>query len=710
MTAELHVLLVEDSEPDARLVAEDLHDAEPGAVELTVHETLAGACAHVETQRTDCVLLDLSLPDAFDLQGVDALRELRPDVPIVVLSGATRDGLAVRAVQSGAQDYLLKGETSGPLLLRSIRYAMERKQSERRLTTLAMSDALTGLPNRTLLLERAHAALDEMRRTIDQGAQAPAVGLLFLDLDRFKLVNDSLGHAAGDELLMGVSRRLRTAVRPDDTVARFGGDEFAVLCAELKDPAELDAIAARVAAALAEPMTVAGTEIFPSVSIGKATASGREDSPERLLQEADAGMYRAKAEGRGPGARQDPGTAGGADHALRTESELHHALLREELVVHYQPQVPLSGTGGICRVEALLRWDHPVRGLVGPDEFLDTAKDTGLIGRLGEWVLQESCRQLAAWRAAGLGPTMTLAINLSPRELDDPTLPTRVSAALAAHGLEPECLMFEIDEAALAEAGGVAAQRLEALKALGTKVAIDARLALAWATGALALDHVAVDALKLDRRFVAQMGTDPQARRMVTAVLGMASSLGLQAIAEGIEDEGQARELAALGCELGQGHAFAPASTPSAIAALLAQDDSAEQARIRVFLCDDAEDLRHLLRSFLEWAGDVTIVGEAGDGEGLTAAVRAAAADIVLLDLSMPKVDGLEALADLRADQRDVGIIVLSGFEAHQMEAKALALGADRYLTKASGMEDVRTAVRALAATRRGPKSLLEAA
>jgi CheY-like chemotaxis protein len=249
---------------------------------------------------------------------------------------------------------------------------------------------------------------------------------------------------------------------------------------------------------------------------------------------------------------------------------------------------------------------------------------------------------------------------------------------------------------------------LGALRELGVAVAIDARSAIACATGAQ--PELAVDIVKLDRRFVGRMDEDPSARGIVDAVLGLARSLGAKVVAEGIEDDAQARALAELGCELGQGFAFAPASPATVVESLLAGEGESDADQIRVYLCDDAPALRHLLRSYLEWGGDVEVVGESADGEGLTDAVCDADAEVVLLDLSMPRVDGLEALADLRAAAPDLGIVVLSGFEEHRMAAKALALGADRYMEKASGMEEVRASVRAVAADRRGARALAGAA
>jgi EAL domain-containing protein (putative c-di-GMP-specific phosphodiesterase class I)/ActR/RegA family two-component response regulator len=482
-----------------------------------------------------------------------------------------------------------------------------------------------------------------------------------------------------------------------------------VLCEDVPGPAALEAVVAELRRALAAPLVVSGHEVYPAGSIGVAVASGDDDSPERLLREADEAMYQAKAARRSTATYDAAGQEDAARHALRTEAELHRALRHGELELHYQPQVGLTPRRPLRGLEALVRWRHPEHGLIGPDAFLATAEDTGLIRRLGAWVLDEACGQLAAWRALGLTDAhIPVTVNLSPRQLDDEALGNLVRAALVTHGLEPGALCLEITESSLLEEGSEAIARLEDLKALGVRIAVD-DFGTGWSSLAN-LGRVPVDALKIDRVFVRAMETDDAARRIVAAVLGVARSMGLEAIAEGVETPSLAHALAGMGCATAQGHAFAPAAKAAEIEALLAAEAEARDARgpLRVFLCDDAPSLRRLLRSYLEAEPDLRVVGEAADGAHLTERVREAGADCVVLDLSMPRVDGLEALAELRANDPDIAIVVLSGFEARHMEAQVLALGADRYVAKRAGMRDVRAVIRDVVAARRGPASVLE--
>jgi diguanylate cyclase (GGDEF)-like protein len=692
--APLHILLVEDSPLDAALVSEQLREAAgENPLELSRAETVAQAGGLLRAKQMDCILLDLTLPDATGLEALAQLHYVAPDVPIVVFSGVDGEDLAVRAVAEGAQDYLVKGQATGPLVLRAVRYAVERKQTELQLAELALTDALTGLPNRTRLMDRISHALDRTGRT------RSIVALLFLDLDRFKIVNDSLGHAAGDRLLYAIAERLRRAVRPADTVARFGGDEFVVLCEDLHDPAEAEIVVGRIHAALEAPIMVEGHEIVPSVSIGVAVSLNAGDSPDRLLRDADSAMYMAKADGRGHAHFADE-MHEGAQLRLKLETELHRALRAGELELYYQPQIDLTTQGrAIVGAEALLRWNHPQHGVVAPNEFIPTAEETGLIRPIGAWVLREACRQLAEWDDAGIGEgRLQMSVNLSPVQLRDPSLVGAVREALAVNRLEPERLCLEITESVLLDPSSGAIDRVRELRELGVHMALD-DFGTGYASLSL-LTAVKIDTLKIDRSFVQEMISSEASHRIVNAVAGLAHALGLDVVAEGVEDLTVAGDLAGLGCGRAQGFAFAQPLIASAFAKLMAPAVPGHE-EIRVFVCDDAPDLRHLLRVSLEQDPALRVSGEAGDGRGIVPLVRSAGADVVLMDLSMPRVDGLEAIKQLRKAMPDVGIVVLSGFETARMQGRALEMGADCYIEKRVPLEEIRRTVHEVASLRR---------
>ena len=703
MTGSLRILLVEDSPLDAELVAEHLAEADRGLTLVHV-ETLSGALAVLDSGDVDCILLDLTLPDARGLEALGEVHCAAPAVPVVVLSGADDQAAALHAVQEGAQDYLVKGEAPGTLISRAVRYAVERKRVELRLAAAALHDPLTGLPNRDLLLDRTHHALQRLSRV------PGIVALLFFDLDRFKLVNDSLGHHAGDQLLMAVGDRLRDVVRPADTVARFGGDEFAVLCEDVATEEDVDHIVGRITEALRDPVVVDGRDLMAAASIGVAVARDAAVPPEQLLREADAAMYRAKESGRSH-ERFDDDMRSAALRRLEIEAELHRALRRGELVLHYQPVHSLQRRNELLGFEALVRWNHPERGLLAPAEFIDAAEDTGLIIPLGAWVLREALRQLGEFslgseRHAGL----TISVNVSARQLADATFPRVVREALAETGVPPTKLCLEITESSLMEDRWGAATRLGELKALGVRLAVDD-----FGTGYSSLSYLSrfpVDVLKIDRSFIARMTGEPQNRRIVAAVLGLARGMGLEAVAEGVEELTHAETLAALGCDSAQGFAFSPPRPPAGIADMLDRPvvpslGPAPRDEVRIFVCDDAPELRMLMRSFLDGEADLLVVGEAGDGAGLVQAVREAEADLILLDLSMPNVDGLEAIVALRGALPSLGIVVLSGFEESRMRAQTVALGADCYVEKRARADVILKTVRDVGRRRRAPRAVL---
>ena len=543
VTDTLRVLAVEDNPGDALLVREMLDDAVPGGFVVVRATRLSDAISELLDARFDCVLLDLSLPDADGLEALAQVRTVALDVPVVVLTGRSDERIAVQAVHDGAQDYLLKGEVDGRLLSRAITYAIERKRVEAALAHQALHDGLTGLPNRALFDDRLAQAVARL------GRHDGCLAVLFCDLDRFKVVNDSLGHGCGDRLLVAVADRLRGVLRAGDTAARFGGDEFVVLCDEVAGEHQAVAVAERIAAALDAPFPLEDEEVYVRTSIGIAIATTPDARPEALVRDADAAMYRAKEHGGGTFEVFDDAMRARAVRRLETEGALHRALERRELVLHYQPQVRLA-TGALAGAEALVRWNHPERGLLAPGEFIGAAEDTGLIHELGAWVLEEACRALAATSGS-----TTMSVNLSPRQCLHPDLLPTVAEILRRTGADPSRLCLEVTETAVMDDIATMTDVLEGLKGLGATLAIDD-----FGTGyssLRALQRFPFDEVKIDRSFVHGMAEAEQEAAIVGAIVSLSHALGLRAVAEGVETRAQVDRLRMLGCDLGQGYHFA---------------------------------------------------------------------------------------------------------------------------------------------------------
>ncbi len=411
-----------------------------------------------------------------------------------------------------------------------------------------LHDALTGLPNRMLVLDRLTHALHRARRT------GSGVGVLFLDLDEFKVVNDSLGHDRGDELLVEMGRRLTSVLRAGDTAARLGGDEFVVVCEDL-DPADENAemalVVERVAAALREPFRIAGRDIMCTASMGIAVAAADHDQPEQLLRDADMAMYRAKRRGRGRVDVFDDDLRTRALHRMQTELSLRRAVAEGELSLQYQPVVDVT-TGRMVGVESLVRWVHPERGLVAPEEFLPVAEASGLVVPLGRWVLTEACRQAAVWqKEAEAGHPFWLAVNVSLQELTEGTFAQAVATAVAEAGVDPGRLRLEITERAMLEVARLTATELARLDEQGVMIGLD-DFGTGYSSLAL-LRRFPVRFLKIDQTFVTGLDENRGDEAIVEAVLGLGRSLGLEVVAEGIETPGQLSQVARLGCRLGQG-------------------------------------------------------------------------------------------------------------------------------------------------------------
>ncbi len=421
-----------------------------------------------------------------------------------------------------------------------------RKGLEQRLAHDASHDPLTGLPNRTQLLEA-------LERALARAAQTPrTVATLFIDLDRFKLVNDALGHAAGDDLLVAFARRLQGVLRDSDLASRTGGDEFVVVCSDIDSPVEAEHVAHRIARTLGAPFTLHGREVFVTASIGIAVADASATAA-GLLRDADSAAYRAKERGRNRYEVFDEALRAATAAALETESALHRAVEDDQLELHFQPVVHLH-TGAVIGFEALLRWRHPERGLLRPDQFLPAAEASGLIVPIGSRVVELACSVLGGLAA---DPPLTVAVNLSPRELAQGDLIARLDAAMAAHGVDPARLCLEITESALLEDADAAMATLLALKQAGVRLAIDD-----FGTGYSSLSYLRrlpVDIVKIDRSFVAELGAQSANDTVVRGIISLARELDLEVVAEGIEHPAQAAALARLGCSLGQGHLYGAA-------------------------------------------------------------------------------------------------------------------------------------------------------
>jgi diguanylate cyclase (GGDEF)-like protein/PAS domain S-box-containing protein len=442
----------------------------------------------------------------------------------------------------------------------SIHEVTDRKQLEERLQHDALHDPLTGLPNRALFTDRLMQALERAKRRPDK-----LFAVMFLDLDRFKAVNDTRGHAAGDELLRALAVRLQESLRGIDTVARLGGDEFAFLIEEVEGPGDATRAASRILADVAAPFPVAGRDLVTTGSVGITLGPRHYEQAADMLRDADVAMYRAKAQGRGRQQVFDRSMQERAAHLLRLEAELRRALDRDELRLHYQPIVSLR-TGRVAGVEALARWMHPQRGLLLPEEFIPLADETGLIVPLGRWTMAEACRQIRGWRDAGLDG-VRVAVNLSSRQFRHHGLLAEIEEALRESGAPAEGLVLELTEASLIDDVERAAGLVEALHTLGARLVLDH-----FGTGFSslgALHRFSLDGLKIDRAFTQALGEARGQTQVVRSAIALARSLDLDTVAQGVETPEQLALLRELDCASGQGFHLAPPLEAEAATAVL---------------------------------------------------------------------------------------------------------------------------------------------
>ncbi|MEA2347524.1 MAG: hypothetical protein QOG62_1311 [Thermoleophilaceae bacterium] len=542
----IEVALVEDSDDWAELVGDSLKLRMPGRYQLRRFSTVTSCIESLRLSPAGCILLDLSLPDADGMEGVDALQLEVPGVPLVVLTGMDDDARAVEAVRRGAQDYLVKQRFDVDDLARSIQHAIQRKRVESELAREAFYDPLTKLPNRRLLMDRLSVACARLERKPDA-----SIAVLFIDLDRFKAVNDEMGHDAGDRLLVATGDRINRTMRPSDTTARIGGDEFVVLCEELRSPADSDRIAERVAQAIAEPLFIDGQELHPTASIGVAVAAGPGAVPEALLGEADSEMYRAKRRNDSRGAPPAPEPAQRGMRGIM--ADLRDAVERHELSVAFQPIIRLEDREAVG-VEALVRWHGTAGELLTPARLIPMAEAGGFMADLDREVIAEAITQVARWNREFRAPAARLgcSVNCSGATIADPTFPGFLGRTLDRNGLVPELLTIEITEDAPLDDAGI--ERIAEIKATGARVALDDFGAGFSSYASLA--STPLDELKLDRSLIAGLDGDPRLTAIVRAALALGTDLGLSVVAEGVETEAEAAQLRGLGFELAQGFLF----------------------------------------------------------------------------------------------------------------------------------------------------------
>ncbi len=566
------ILIVDDTSDNLRLLSTIL--IKQG---YNVRKAINGQMAlkAVQTVVPDLILLDIMMPG---MDGYEVCQHLKAnqqtaEIPVIFLSALSEVFDKVKAFEVGGVDYITRPFHFEEVLvrvqnqmalkaaereIRKLNAQLEERIEERtrqleianaQLLEMALHDALTGLPNRTLFMKCLEQALNRPKAdSVHQFA------VLFLDCDRFKVVNDSLGHLVGDELLIAIARRLEASLSQSDTLARLGGDEFAIFLTEIKEVSSATLVADRILEALSHPFQLKGHEVFINASIGIALGNFNYNQPEHLLRDADTAMYRAKALGKGQYHIFDSAMHDAALQLLQLESDLCRAINQQEFIVHYQPIVDLS-TGRIVGFEALVRWHHPQRGMVSPNSFIPIAEETGLIIPIGNWVLREACHQLRLWQKEKLkGIPLFMSVNLSVRQFAQPELIEQIDKILEETQLSPQSLKLEITESAIMDNANSAAVILQKLRERSIQLSIDD-----FGTGYSSLSYLhsfPINTLKVDRSFVRRIDGNPKNLGLIPAIMSIAQTMGMSAIAEGIETTQQLAQLRTLGCGFGQGYLF----------------------------------------------------------------------------------------------------------------------------------------------------------
>ena len=545
----LNSLIIDDSIDDVSLVVRHL---ERGGYALSYRrvDSAPALIAALEERQWDIVFGDYTIPGFSGTAALSLIRERGFDMPFIFISGTIGEDIAVSMMHAGAQDYIMKGNLVRllPAVQRELRDAAtrrERKEAQDRISYLAHHDVLTGLANRARFVERLAESVSRAR------ARRTQVGVAFIDIDRFKNVNDSLGHAAGDQLLKAVADRLQQCMRRDDIVARLSGDEFTVLLADIGSPEVAERVARKILNALALPVRMRGRDLYVSASIGVALFPQDAGDAESLISHADMAMYRAKELGRNNFQFYTLDMVTNVTEKLSVENALRFAIERDELLLHYQPIVDFN-SGAAVGAEALIRWQRPDHGLVEPARFIGVAEESALILPIGRWALQTACAQASAWtRESADSVLQRMSINLSPRQFRDATLADSILEVLRELGMPPERLELEITESVLMQDLDETRAILNKLRTNGVSLALDD-----FGTGYSSLSYLKrfpVDRLKIDRSFIKDIVADADTAAIVHAIIAMAHRLKINVVAEGIETAAQYALLRAAECDFAQG-------------------------------------------------------------------------------------------------------------------------------------------------------------
>lgn len=519
-------------------------------------EDLTSGLDYLEQEKVDVILLDLTLPDGSGIETYDQVHGRYPKIPVVVLSGLNDETLAISAVQKGAQDYLVKGQVSGPLLIRCLKYAVERQKMLARLEEVlklehyrAWHDSLTDLPNRQFFY-------DQLRQTISISKRYNRkCAVMFLDLDGFKRVNDTFGHSFGDELLKVISKLLQPCLRGSDVLARLGGDEFTIILREIDKAQNAIAVAKRILALLKNPLKIYDKELYITLSLGISIYPSDGGDLETLVKNADIAMYRAKAKGKNRYQLYNRDMNARMFEYITLENELRKAIDNRDIAVFYQPIVELAH-GTIVGAEALVRWIHPEYGVISPAEFIPISEETGLIVEIGEQVIRAACEQMRIWHEKGYN-NLSVSVNISPRQFREKNLVSLITRILRESGFSPHSFGLEITELSAMQDVEYTITVLEKLKTMGVQISMDD-----FGTGYSSLSYLKrfpIDILKIDKSFINDIPENKDDAAITTAIVALARSLDLKVIAEGVETNAQLGFLRKLKCDQMQGFLFSQA-------------------------------------------------------------------------------------------------------------------------------------------------------